>query len=147
LRAPSRERLRRRPDINVTPLVDVVLVLLIIFMVVTPQLESGEHVEVPAVENPDPAVEGALSPVVVSVNTRGGIWLEKQKVASGELRERLRDVRDEDPERPVLLKGDRSARYADVRAVLDLVQELGFPGAALEVSVRPAADEEAGQGG
>ena len=55
------------PDINVTPLVDVVLVLLIIFMVVAPQMEQDVQVTLPGIFNPDPDVEGARAPLTVTV--------------------------------------------------------------------------------
>jgi biopolymer transport protein ExbD len=137
-----RRREQRRPDINVTPLVDVVLVLLIIFMVVTPQLEAGAAVELPSVENPDASAEGQMSPIVVSVTNRGAIYVERQPVALDTLRARLREVRDADPERAVLLKGDRSASFDRVRPVLEVVQDLGFPGASLQVGERKDTDEE-----
>ncbi len=137
-----RRRDPRKPDINVTPLVDVVLVLLIIFMVVTPQLEAGAHVEVPSVENPDPAAEGQMSPIVVSVTGKGAVFVEREQVAADALRSRLREVRNVDPDRAVLLKGDRGARFDDVRPVLEVVQDLGFPGASLQVGVRKGSEEE-----
>jgi biopolymer transport protein TolR len=132
---------RPRPDINVTPLVDVVLVLLIIFMIVVPQLEAGASVDVPHVENPDAPLEGALSPLVVSVTRHGAIHVDRLRVSREELGEHLRASREADPERPVLLKGDRAADYGAVRDVLHAIQTLGFPGAAVEVS---AHEEEAG---
>jgi biopolymer transport protein ExbD len=137
-----RRRDERRPDINVTPLVDVVLVLLIIFMVVAPQLEAGAPVEVPSVENPDPAVEGQMSPIVVSVTGQGAVFVEREAVAREALRERLRRVRDVDPDRAVLLKGDRGAVFDDVRPVLEAIQDLGFPGASLQVGERERVEEE-----
>jgi biopolymer transport protein ExbD len=127
---------RRKPDINVTPLVDVVLVLLIIFMVVTPQIEAGAAVDLPAAKNPDPATEGQLAPIVVSVTARGQVHLERGQVALERLGERLRQIRDAEPNRAVILKGDRAARYDDVRPVLQIVQDLGFPGASLQVGER-----------
>ncbi len=135
-----RRREPPRPDINVTPLVDVVLVLLIIFMVVAPQLEAGAAVDVPSVANPDPSAEGQISPLVVSVTRDGAVFVEREAVAAEALRERLRAARDVDPDRAVLLKGDRGAAFDDVRPILEVVQDLGFPGASLQVGAR--AEEE-----
>jgi biopolymer transport protein TolR len=137
-----RRREARKPEINVTPLVDVVLVLLIIFMVVAPQLEAGAAVEVPTVSNPDASTEGQMSPIVVSVTSRGAVFVERDAVAPEALRERLREVRDDEPDRAVLLKGDRGARFDDVRPVLEIVQDLGFPGASLQVGERKSGEEE-----
>jgi biopolymer transport protein TolR len=136
-----RPREPRRPDINVTPLVDVVLVLLIIFMVVAPQLEAGAAVDVPSVANPDPAVDGQMSPIVVSITSRGDYFVERDRVSAEELHARLREVRDVDPDRAVLLKGDRGAPFDHVRAVLQVVQDLGFPGASLQVGGRDGEEE------
>ncbi len=135
---------RPRPDINVTPLVDVVLVLLIIFMIVVPQLDSGAAVEVPRVENPDAPTEGAIGPLVVSVSRGGDVFVERLRVPREDLAEHLRATRDADPERPVLLKGDRRADYGAVRGVLVTIQGLGFPGAALEVS---SGEDQEAEGG
>ncbi len=131
-----RPREARRPEINVTPLVDVVLVLLIIFMVVAPQLEAGAAVDVPAVEHPDAADQAQLSPIVVSVTSRGALFLERDPISREALEARLRAVRDAEPDRAVLVKGDRGAPFDDVRPVLRVVQDLGFPGASLQVGER-----------
>src|SRR3954462_8689358 len=68
-----------RPDINVTPLVDVVLVLLIIFMVVAPRMDQDVPVDLPGVLNPDPEVETAVDPLKVSVAKAGEYYLNEQK--------------------------------------------------------------------
>jgi biopolymer transport protein TolR len=132
-----------RPDINVTPLVDVVLVLLIIFMIVVPQLDAGAAVDVPRVTNPDAPMQGSLGPLVVSVTRRGELFVDRLRVSREELTAHLQASRAEDPQRPVLLKGDRSADYGAVRDVIEEVQALGFRGAALEVS---GQDEDAERG-
>ena len=131
-----RPRDLRRPEINVTPLVDVVLVLLIIFMVVAPQLEAGAAVDVPAVENPDAPDQAQLAPVVVSVTSGGALFLERDPISPDALEARLRAIRDADPDRAVLVKGDRGAPFDEVRPVLRVVQDLGFPGASLQVGER-----------
>ena len=66
-----------KSDINVTPLVDVVLVLLIIFMVIAPALEHGERVELPSIMEPDQVQKGKLDPVTVTVGRGGSVYLEK----------------------------------------------------------------------
>jgi biopolymer transport protein ExbD len=131
-----RPRELRPPEINVTPLVDVVLVLLIIFMVVAPQLEAGAAVDVPAVENPDAADRAQLAPIVVSVTSGGALFLERDRISPDALEARLRTIRDAEPDRAVLLKGDRGAPFDEVRPVLRVVQDLGFPGASLQVGER-----------
>ena len=122
---------RATPDINVTPLVDVVLVLLIIFMVVIPAMQAGAQVRLPGVQNPDEKTS-ASTPITVSVTASGNIYLEKTPVASERLVAELARMRAAAPHRRVILKGDRDARYASVRSVFRDVQTVGFPGVSLQ---------------
>jgi biopolymer transport protein ExbD/biopolymer transport protein TolR len=124
------------PEINVTPLVDVVLVLLIIFMVIAPQLEGGLRVEVPGVFHPDPKLKGSLEPLTVTVNGEGAVFIDKSPVTAAELETTLRDRRAADPRQRVLLKGDQTLRYEVMRDLFALCQRLGFPGVSLVVSDR-----------
>ena len=123
----------RPPEINVTPLVDVVLVLLIIFMVVIPQLEAGAAIDVPGAKNPDPTSDVEHAAIVVNVTRHGEVMLDRQPIARAALVAQLEVIRRAQPERPLRLKGDRQARYAEVRDVFKDCQSVGFPGVALEV--------------
>ncbi|KYF59083.1 tolR protein [Sorangium cellulosum] len=135
------------PEINVTPLVDVVLVLLIIFMVIAPQLEHGERVELPAVFRPDSTSKSKLDPIYVTITGAGTVFLEKEAVADlRSLGDRLRAIRAAEPERRVVIKGDTSVKYGRVREAFALCQEVGFSGISLQVSQRgggaaPAPEE------
>jgi len=124
------------PEINVTPLVDVVLVLLIIFMVIAPQLEGGMRVDVPGIFNPDPKLKGNLEPLTVTVNAQGGIFLDKEPIGEAELEQALRARHAADPKQRVLLKGDQALQYGTMRALFRTCQKLGFPGVSLVVSDR-----------
>jgi biopolymer transport protein TolR len=132
----------RPPEINVTPLVDVVLVLLIIFMVVIPQLEAGAAIDLPGAKNPDPRTDVERAAIVVNVTRAGDVMLDKQPIARQALVPQLRALRRAQPERPLRLKGDRLARYDQVRDVFRDCQAVGFPGVALEVG-KP--DDEEGK--
>src|SRR5262245_21941734 len=88
-----------RPDINVTPLVDVVLVLLIIFMVIAPALEHGERVELPGVFAPDKTQKSKLDPVTVTVARSGTVYLEKTPTALDALPEQLAEIHAREPDR------------------------------------------------
>ena len=123
----------RPPEINVTPLVDVVLVLLIIFMVVIPQLEAGAAIDVPGARNPDPKSDVEHAAIVVNVTRHGEVMLDRQPIARAALVPQLKALRRAQPERPLRLKGDRLARYHQVRDVFKDCQSVGFPGVALEV--------------
>ncbi len=120
------------PEMNVTPLVDVVLVLLIIFMVVTPQLEAGAAVELPVAANPDKENKN-LTPTTVSLTARGELFMDRKQVKREELLSLLQAVRTSQPDSPVVLKADRAVRYAEVRGVFKSLQDLGFPGISLQV--------------
>ena len=121
------------PEMNVTPLVDVVLVLLIIFMVVTPQLEAGAAVDLPAVVNPDKGEDNSLTPTTVSLTAQGALFVDKKEVPKARFAEQLRAVHEKDPEARVVLKADRGVRYAEVRGVFKTLQDIGFPGISLQV--------------
>jgi biopolymer transport protein ExbD/biopolymer transport protein TolR len=130
-------RKQPEPEINVTPLVDVVLVLLIIFMVVAPELEHGERVDLPAVYQPDEKPKGSLDPITVTVTTSERLFLEKEPLAGlPELGERLAAIRTREPDRRVVIKGDASLRYAKMRDAFALCQKIGFVGISLSVSQR-----------
>ncbi|HSN97631.1 MAG TPA: biopolymer transporter ExbD [Candidatus Nanopelagicales bacterium] len=133
------------PEINVTPLVDVVLVLLIIFMVVAPQLEHGEQVDPPAVFQPDPKSKSKLDPIYVTVTASGRLFLEKEGVADlGALEGRLREIREGEPERRVVIKGDGAVKYKQIRETFAMCQTLGFAGISLHVSQRGKGGPEEG---
>jgi biopolymer transport protein TolR len=131
----------RPPEINVTPLVDVVLVLLIIFMVVIPQLEAGAAIDPPAARNPDPKTDVENAAITVNVTRHGEVMLERQPIARQALVPQLKKLRVRQPDRPLRIKGDRQARYHQVREVFRDCQAVGFPRVALEVG-KP--DEEDG---
>ncbi|MFO0594961.1 MAG: biopolymer transporter ExbD [Myxococcaceae bacterium] len=121
-----------KPDINITPLVDVVLVLLIIFMVVAPQMEAGAAVTLPSILNPDQG-NGALEPTTVTLTKDGRLFFEKEQVAEDELVARLTKLHADKPSARVVLKADAAVAYGKVRAMFKRCQEIGFPGAALQV--------------
>ncbi|WP_281180876.1 ExbD/TolR family protein [Chondromyces crocatus] len=111
--------------------------LLIIFMVVAPQLEHGERVELPAVFQPDAKSKTKLDPIYVTVTASGRLFLEKEVIEDlTALDARLREVRSAEPERRVVLKGDGSVKYQKMREAFALCQKLGFAGIALQVSQR-----------
>jgi biopolymer transport protein TolR len=126
-----------KPDMNVTPLVDVVLVLLIIFMVVTPQLEAGAAVELPAARHPDKAETAKLDFTTVSLTQRGELFLDRDAVSREALVQRLTQLHEKEPDQRVVLKADRGVRYAEVRSLFKACQDLGFPGVSLQVVEPP----------
>ena len=141
-----------RPDMNVTPLVDVVLVLLIIFMVVAPRLDQDVQVELPGIFNPDPEVEVSADPLKVTVAKPGEFWIESQRYDLEGAIDHLAGEHALDPMRRLILRADARLKYGDVRALFHRAQEVGFPGVALMVGERhrlgapatPSAEAEKG---
>jgi len=129
-----------RPVMNVTPLVDVVLVLLIIFMVIVPQMAAGASVDVPAAANFDPA-KADVEPLTISVTRSGHIYIEKSAVSPDTLEPKLREIRASDPYRRVRIKADKATAYGHVRSVFKVCQTVGFPGVALQVGDRTEASK------
>lgn len=136
MRSLARAPFRPQPAMNVTPLVDVVLVLLIIFMVVVPMMERSAHVELPSIVNVDPEPKGKTDPFVLSIDSDGHMYFDRDVVDEDTLLTRLRDANDREPQRRLVLRADRTARYADVRRMFKACQEIGFPGVALRVNQR-----------
>lgn len=139
------------PDMNVTPLVDVVLVLLIIFMVVAPRMDQDVPVELPGIFNPDPDTKGAVDPLKVTVAKAGEYYVEQTKYDLEGVVEQLANEHAIDPMRRVVLRADSKLTYGDVRPVFARLQEIGFPGMSLQVGERHNPNEDkttadAGQG-
>jgi biopolymer transport protein TolR len=113
---------------NVTPLVDVVLVLLIIFMVVAPQLQQDVPVNLPGIFNPDPDVEGNMDPLKITLATAGEYRVEDHKYDLNGITQYLIDQHAADPYRRLVLRADQGLKYGQVREFLARAQQVGFPG-------------------
>ncbi len=125
------------PDINVTPLVDVVLVLLIIFMVVTPALAQGEQIEIPEVSRIDQRAKD-MNPIKLVIAANGRTLLNERAVDRHELEERLKRLHRQDPGRQLKANIDSKIAYKTVREMLAMFQDIGFKGVSLKV--RPKKD-------
>jgi len=111
-------------DINVTPLVDVVLVLLIIFMVITPMLEQGAQVELPRIQNAS-SKEDSSDDIILTVSQGGQVFYDQDAISMEALEARLGPIIAAEPNKPVLIKGDVNGRYGEVRRVMELTQRVG----------------------
>jgi biopolymer transport protein TolR len=119
-------------EINVTPLVDVMLVLLIIFMVVTPMLQRGKAVQLPQTRQPEKQPDEGKD-IVVSIQwlKQGAgfatkIYLGQDQVNEERLRTRLLDELRKDPGKSIYLKGDKRLNYGAVRQVMEICHDAGF---------------------
>lgn len=126
-----------KPDINVTPLVDIVLVLLIIFMVVTPAIAQGETVQLPEVFKIDKVAKD-VDPIKLVASANGALLLNGKKIERANLEERLTALHAQSPNRQVLLNTDVKLRYVHVRDLLALLQRVGFKGVSLKVQPKQA---------
>lgn len=121
-----------KADINITPLVDVVLVLLIIFMVITPMLQRGKDVKLPsAAKNKNPEGKSA-DPIIISVTKDKKMYLEKDEMTDTALTAAVKEKLSASPTN-ILLKGDVAVTFGDVRKAMDAVQKAGAKGIKLAV--------------
>lgn len=112
-------------DINVTPFVDVCLVLLIIFMVVTPLLSEGVSVNLPVTLNPEP-VEEPEGQLKIAVRSDGSVYVGDTVVRQDQIKSEMQKVYDDDPGRSIAVKGDREVSYGAVLEVLKASRDAGF---------------------
>src|SRR5215475_13579621 len=113
---------------NVTPLVDVVLVLLIIFLVVAPQLQRDVPVNLPGIFNPDPDVEANVDAIKVTVNTPGQFHVDADEYDLDGVIQFLSDQHQHDPYRRLVLRADSYLKYGQIREFMARSQQIGFPG-------------------
>src|SRR3954447_9328037 len=112
-------------DINVTPLVDICLVLLIIFMVVTPMLQQGVDVLLPAGPHAEkkPGKEGDL---IISIKTDGTVFVGQDWIPDRNLSTYLKAEHDKNPARNVMLKADKRINFGKVRTVMKAANDANF---------------------
>jgi len=116
-------------DINMTPFIDVMLVLLIIFMVAAPLLASGVAVDLPQTKAGQLNIE--QKPVSISINDKGEIYLMDQPAQLAELVDRLKDVAKQGFDERIYLRGAQSINYGRVAEVMALVTTAGYKRVAL----------------
>ncbi len=114
-----------KSQINVTPLVDVCLVLLIIFMVVTPMLQKGIDVALPETKVPEKMPENSKQ-LTISIKQDGSVFVSQNWVPDDQVAAQLKGIHDQSPDKAVVLKGDRRLKYKKVREVMKLINEAGF---------------------
>ena len=128
-RGSGRNRRRFMSEINVTPMVDVMLVLLIIFMITSPMLVAGIDVDLP--ETDSAAVAGQTEPLVISINKHCELYLFETLIAPEELVAKLQAVTNEKTDTRIFVKGDKNVAYGRIVEVMASIHEAGFTKVAL----------------
>ena len=111
-------------DINVTPMVDVMLVLLVIFMITAPLLQVGVPVDLPKTSAQQ--VGGKDEPLIVSVNSKDEVFLGETKYELADLATKLKAVYGEKPDQRVFIRGDKAINYGRMMEVMGVVIDSGF---------------------
>ena len=122
---------RHRPmgEINVTPFVDVMLVLLIVFMVTAPLLTVGVEVDLPKTQAGQ--INADAAPLVVSMKADGSLYLQETEVDSDALIPRLQAVSEANPDVRIFVRGDAAVTYGDILGIMGRIQAAGFSKVAL----------------
>ena len=122
------KRDKLQSDINVTPLVDVCLVLLIIFMVVTPLLQKGVSVQIPQGENPDKKPENSKQKLIsVQYSSPVQYYMDDPKPKSkAEFQAALDELYQRNPSAELVIKADQRLKYGDVKEVFKMTKDAGF---------------------
>ena len=146
----GRRRAHVMAEINVTPMVDVMLVLLIIFMVTAPLMTSGVSVDLPKTNAQQ--LNSDSEPLTVSIKADGSIFLQEQAVDVGDLVGKLQAISKNNPDRRIFVRGDKDLAYGRIMEVMGTITQGGFTKVALlaeqtaaPASPAPSAKPPAGQ--
>ncbi|HTZ37985.1 MAG TPA: protein TolR [Stellaceae bacterium] len=132
-------RYRPMADINVTPLVDVMLVLLVVFMVTAPLLTVGVPVDLPQTQAPP--INEPKEPTVITVNKDGAIFIQETEIPIDGLVAKLQAITGSNPDAVLYVRGDKDINYGKVLEVMSLISTAGFH----KVSLVAEAPKGAGQ--
>src|SRR6185437_13069597 len=111
-------------DINVTPLVDVMLVLLVVFMVTAPLLTVGVPVDLPQTQAP--AINEQKEPLVITVDAQGKLYLQNAEIGDDDLVPRLKAITNNNPAASIYVRGDRAINYGRVLQVMGFISGAPF---------------------
>lgn len=134
-----RSRIRPMAEINVTPFVDVMLVLLIVFMVTAPLLTVGVPVDLPKTKAQ--ALSQDREPLSVSVRRDGSIYLQNTRVAEDDLVPRLTAIATNGYDQRIFVRGDRAVDYGHVMEVMALISAAGFTHIGLVTDIAKSRSE------
>jgi biopolymer transport protein TolR len=121
-------------DINITPLVDVMLVLLVIFMVTSPMLVAGINVDLP--ETKASPIVGQGEPLVLTINKNGDLFIAETKITRSHLKDKLLNITKEKKDTRIFVRGDKSVSYGNIVDVIAEVHAAGFTKVALISNIK-----------
>src|SRR3989338_6670837 len=133
-------------DINVTPFVDICLVLLIIFMVVTPMLQEGITINLPYAKKSTKHEDDETHAIVVAVKTEKNgeqvVYVQKKQIPGDKYKAEMTEIHDRMADKNVLIKADRGMKYGDVRKVMVETNQAGFETVSLVTEKSPGQEED-----
>ncbi len=138
----GRGRYRPMAEINVTPLVDVMLVLLIVFMVTAPLMTSGVSVDLPKADTKPLNTDS--EPLTVSIKADGNIYLQDQQVGLQDLVQKLTAIAGADHDRRIFVRGDQGIEYGKVMQLMATISQGGFTKVALLAEQAQGAPTQTG---
>jgi len=125
----GRKRRKLMNEINVTPMVDVMLVLLIIFMITSPMLVAGIEVDLPKTESAP--ISGSFKPLVISIDKNEELYLFETIISKDTLIDKLKEITKENKDTRIFVKGDKSISYGVIVETMSRIQSAGFTKLAL----------------
>ncbi len=120
----SRQRSRPMTEINVTPFVDVMLVLLIVFMITAPLMTVGVPIELPETEAGQ--VEGSKEPLVVSIDAKGRIYVQESEIKMEDIVAKLRAIAKSGFKERIYIQGDKHVVFGEISKVMGRISRAGF---------------------
>ena len=135
-----------KADINVTPLVDVMLVLLIIMMLIAPMLQKGVNVQLPVAGN-TVAKPDNQTQTVVAVDSANQLWINGLQVSKADFVDRITALLEDKTDRTVLIKGDQDASYGAIMQAMDFLHEAKIEDIGLITDPKTDPNRPQGQGG
>ncbi|MBI2235841.1 MAG: protein TolR [Magnetospirillum sp.] len=130
------KRFRPMAEINVTPMVDVMLVLLVIFMVTAPLMTAGVQIDLPKTDAAP--IKGDDQPLSVTVDAHGKVWLQETEVPLEDLVARLKAITAQKPDTRIFIRGDKTIDYGRVMEVMGTLGAAGFSKVALVTEIKGA---------
>ncbi|MFV9875192.1 MAG: protein TolR [Rickettsiales endosymbiont of Dermacentor nuttalli] len=131
----KRRRHQLVAEINITPLVDVMLVLLIVFMVTSPMLVAGIKVDLP--ETSSSTISGQDEPISIDIDVAGNAYIQGKKIALNELEAKLKAITKAKYDTRIFIRGDKNVDYGKVMHVVGTINLAGFNKVALITLIKP----------